>query len=80
MNKLVKQSATKYFVCDDLGCDFMLVDEVLHFRPHNEFSRGDEEFYPVEPKLVGDEVVTFEGKNITLREVYKQVKKKLGEN
>ncbi len=75
-NKVIRTGAIDYMVCNDLGCDYILYDGVLNYRPHRTDGTVDE-FYDVEPDLVGEEVVTFEDKEMTLYKVYEIVTKRL---
>lgn len=59
------------YISQDLGCIFRVKDGYIEFAPICSNGVVDlDEFTEVDTELVGDEVVTFENKEITLKEVY----------
>jgi hypothetical protein len=67
----------KIYFADELGCVYALIDGVLQYAPMHSSEYYTEDFYPVDPELVGDEEVTFKGQEMTLYKVYKLVTKEL---
>lgn len=72
---------SKVLICLELGVVYRLDDNVLEFAPIyfnqtcDEFDEDD--FSPVEPDLVGEELVNFNNVTITLNEVFGIVTKEL---
>jgi hypothetical protein len=67
----------RIYFADELGSVYAIVNGVLQFAPMHSSEYYAEDFSPVEPELVGEEIVTFQGKEMTLYEVYKIVTKEL---
>lgn len=68
----------KYYIANDLGCVYRLNDNELEFAPLSKSQCfDDEEFYPVEPDLIGEEFVNFKGVEVSLYEVFEFVKRVL---
>lgn len=68
----------KYYIANDLGCIYRLNNGALEWAPMNLSNViDDEEFGPVEPELVGEERVTFNGIETDLYGVFATVTKAL---
>jgi len=69
----------KEYIAEDLGCKFRWNPEVKELEFAGILKDGTfDDWNLVEPDLVGEEEVTFQGKLMTLYEVYAIVKKELG--
>lgn len=73
-------------ICDDLGCAYRWNNEYkeLEWCPLMQDgtldidSDGQENWGCVDEDIVGDETVTYKGKEVTLSDVYRDVEKELG--
>ena len=70
----------KEYIAEELGCRYRWNDQYqeLEFSAQMKDGSFEDEWNVVEPELVGEEEVTFQGKLMTLYEVYAIVKKELG--
>lgn len=69
----------KYFICNDLGCLYkldsngqLMFNSFMTTKHGNNYTTDDWGY--VEPDLVGEETVSFNGHDVTLYEVFKIVK------
>lgn len=63
-----------YYLASELGCVYRLNDGILEYAPLRKDSIiPDEDFGPVEPELVGEELVTFNGAETDLYTVFATV-------
>ena len=65
----------KIYICKDLDCTYYYDGEELYYAPlyTNDLVFDTEEFSTVDAEIVGEELVTIDGKEITLNELYKVV-------
>lgn len=75
----------KYIICEDLGCAFKWGEEFneLQWCPvmkDGTLDKDDdvENWGYVDEPIVGEELVTYKGKEVTLSDVYRDVEKQLG--
>lgn len=66
----------------ELGCGYRWDEEVKELRwcpiQYNKLDMDEEEWCFVDEANVGSEIVTYNGKEATLSEVYRDVERKLG--
>lgn len=61
-------------IVQDLGCAYRLVDDTLEWAPlFNDGTIDTENWGPVEPDLVGEETVEYNGRECTLYDVFDDV-------
>lgn len=71
----------KIYVCNDLSCAYYYDGTELYYTPFytDDLVFDTEEFSAVDAEIVGEELATINGKEITLNELYTQVIAKLKE-
>lgn len=70
----------KTYICEDLGCIYQYIDGELFYAPmYKDNTFTTEELSTVDAEIVGEELVTIDGKEITLNELYERVIKELQE-
>lgn len=68
----------KYLISNDLSSAYQMNGNSLEFSPLLQDGTFDtDDFGPVEPEMVGEEIVLFEGLDLTLYEVFGIVTKRL---